>query len=206
MKRIKITTICMSLLATLSMVGCVCPPAYHSGIYRSGYVSNDIAYGGACDPCGPAEPRCGEVIEYGGNPCASIPYAQKPADCRTAFSHLGNGVLLVGRGVLDVAAAPFVTVGNALSSGCRYEVLAHCDNVYYTSPCYPTIDPCEPAACTSGCETCANGYTEGIQYNMVPPNRFATLLPPQPRTGSGVVQASYQEPTAPAAKFVHPSR
>ena len=209
MKRIKITAICMSLLATLSMVGCVCPPTgYYSGMQRN-YVPNHIAYDNGCDPCGPTESGCG-VIEYTGNPCApqtcvTQPCAPKIVDCRTTFSHLSNGVLLIGRGVLDVTAAPFVIVSSMLSNGCRYEVFAHCDNVYYTAPryqSYQTIEPCAPT-CSSGCDACSGGYTEGISFAPNVQSRSTVIPAPAYRTSS-VIQASYQEPTAPVMKFVQP--
>ena len=207
----------MSVLATLSVVGCVCPPAgYYSGMHR-GYAPNHIAYENGCDPCGPSEMGCG-VIEYAGAPCAPqscAPIYASPAcvpkvvDCRTTFSHLGNGVLLIGRGIIDVTAAPFVILGNALSSNCRYEVLTRHDNVVcYSVPQYPMTEPCVPACssgcgtgCGGGCDTCAGGYTEGIQFGNT---QTRTMLPaPAYRTNS-VTQASYQEPTAPVMRFVQP--
>jgi hypothetical protein len=201
----------MSLIATLSMVGCICPPAgYHSGMYRSGYSSSHIAYQGPCDPCGPAETGCG-VVEYGGNPCLPQSYTPRVMDCRSSLTNLTNGVFLVGRGVLDVTAAPFVALGSLMSSGCRYEVLSICPEVSYGSyggSCYTTTEPCGPAACSPcspGCDTCANGYTEGIRYNAGSKN-WAAAIPPPPRLSSSVIQASYQEPTAPAARFVQPMR
>ena len=201
MKRIRITAICVSLLATLSMVGCVCTPGYHSGVSRYGCHSGNIGYDGGCDPCGAAESGCG-VIEYGGNPCAP----SKIVDCRNCLSNIGNGICLIGRGVLDATATPFIAIGGVLSSGCRYEVLAHCDNTYYGNPCYQTQSisspcaPCDPV-CTSGCETCAGGYSEGIQYSTNVSNR-AAMFPP--RRNNAIIQASYQEPTAPAVRFVQP--
>ena len=201
MTRIKITAICMSLLATLSMVGCVCSPAgYYSGMQRN-YIPSTITYDNGCDPCGTIESGCG-VIEYSGNPCAPPTCVPRVTDCRTTFSHLGNGVLLIGRGVLDVTAAPFVIIGNALSSNCRYEVLTRCDNGYYGAVRYQTVEPCA-SPCTSGCDTCAGGYTEGIQFNTNVQNR-TTVLPAPAYRSNGVIQASYQEPTAPVMRFVHP--
>jgi hypothetical protein len=222
MKRIKITVICMSLLATLSVVGCVCPPTYYSGMNRVEYGHGSVCFDGGCDPCGDAGcssgygPSCGSgygVIEYRSTPCFAQPCGPKIVNCRTTFSNLGNGVLLIGRGILDVTAAPFVVVGNALSSGCRYEVLAHCDNVCYSSPCCQAVEapcspvsalPCDPVG-TSGCDTCNGGYNEGIQYNGNYQNQ-TTMLPPMPRRMNSVVQASYQEPTAPVVRFVQPMR
>jgi len=191
----------MSLLTTLSMVGCMCTPGYHSGM--SPYACQpDFGCDSGCDPCGIAESDCG-VIEYGGNFCAP----PRIANCRNSLSNIGNGVCLIGRGLLDVTAAPFVLIGNILSSGCQYEVLAHCPDVSYGT-CYPmqeTVAPCAPCS-TSGCDNCNGGYTEGIQYNVttVPnrsvPNRTMAVLPRK----NGVVQASYQEPSVPAVRFVQP--
>jgi len=219
MKRLKKTAICIGLLATLSVVGCVCPPTgYHSGM-RTSYIPNCSPYDNACDPvgcdpCGPVE-ACG-IVEYSGNPCgpqSCIPqffapktYAPKVVDYRNSFSNLGNGVLLFGRGVLDITAAPFVIAGNLLSSGCRYEVLTFCDDVVPYGKTYRTVDPCT-SACSSGCETCSRGFTEGIQYSAKVPNRTtsrttSTVALPR-RTNNSVIQASYQEPTAPV-RFVQP--
>jgi len=204
----------MCLMATLSVVGCVCSPTgYHSGM-RTGYVPNCTPYDNACDPvgCDPCAPieACG-VVEYGGNPCepqSCIPqffgpktYAPKVVDYRHSFSNLGNGVLLFGRGLLDITAAPFVIAGNMLSSGCRYEVLTFCDNpIPYGGTYYQTVEPCSSAC--SGCDTCSNGFTNGTQYSVKAPSRM-TPTAAQPRRGNSVIQASYQEPTAPV-RFVQP--
>ena len=201
----------MSLLATLSLVGCVCPPAsYHTGMYYNGYAPNYAVCDSGCDPCGSVDSGCG-VIEYGENPCAPQyctpqPCVPRIASCRSTFSNLSNGVLLIGRGILDVTAVPFVIAGNVLSSGCRYEVLSYCDTpCITTTSCYPTAEPCAPA-CSSGCDTCAGGYSEGIQYNTSAYNtniqsQMVPLSPP--RRSSGIIHASYQEPTAPV-RFVQP--
>jgi len=195
----------MSLLATLSMIGCICPPGgYHSSMYRPNYVSPPTVYDGTCDPCGPTDTGCG-VIEYTGNPCAPMTYAPRVVDCRSSFVNLGNGIFLVGRGILDVTAAPFIALGNLMASGCRYEVLSICPDVSYAGPCYTTTEPCAPSACSPGCDTCANGYTEGIRYNTSAKN-WSASFPPPPRMSSSVIQASYQEPTAPVARFVQPVR
>jgi hypothetical protein len=213
MKRFKIIAICTGLLVAASMVGCVCPPpGYYSGMH-SGYVSNRVIYdngcdsGGCetgCDPCDPVE-ACGAVDPCGPQIIAPRTYIPKTVDCRSTFSNLSNGMVLMGRGVLDVAAAPFVVVGNMLSSGCRYEVLTFCDNVSYASPCYRTVEPCAPS-CSSGCDSCAGGYTEGIQYNgnTSALHRSTSLLTPPPlRMNNSVIQATYVEPTAPV-RFVQP--
>jgi hypothetical protein len=205
----------MSLLATLSMAGCLCTPTYHPGMQQSSYGRSTVVCDSGCDPCGAIESPCAapcsspcsspcSVVEYGGGGFCVPP---KVVDCRNSISNVSNGICLIGRGLLDVTAAPFILVGNALSSGCRYEVLAHCDNVYY-GKCYPvqeTVSPCDPT-CSSGCDTCANGYSDGIQFNQfgqysMSANRVS-LLPP--RISNSVIQASYQEPTAPALRFVQP--
>ena len=204
MKRIRLSVICMSLLATLSMVGCTCTPGYYSGMPQYAYHPNDmVGCDTGCDPCGPAETSCG-VIEYGGNFCAP----PRTANCRTSFSHIGNGLCLVGRGVLDVAAAPFVAIGGILSSGCRYEVITHCDTPFY-GRCYPVqeiAEPCSPCSsgCSTGCDNCAGGYTEGIQYNTNVLSRPTTFQPAFSPRRNSVIQASYQEPNAPAVRFVQP--
>ena len=205
MKRMRLSVMCMSLLATLSMVGCMCTPGYYSGMPRYAYHSNDIGKGcdTGCDPCGPTEAGC-SVIEYGGNFYAP----PRIATYRTSLSHIGSGLCLVGRGVLDIVATPFVAIGGVLSSGCRYEVISHCDTPFY-GRCYPVreiVEPCSPcsSACSSGCESCAGGYTEGIQYNTNVLRRPATVQPTFPPRRNTVVQASYQEPTAPTVRFVRP--
>ena len=222
MKRIKIAAVCTSLLATLSLVGCVCPPAsYHSGIHYNSYVPGYSVYDNGCDPCGSIDSGCG-VFEYAGDPCAPPvcppPYCiPRVANFQSTFSNLGNGVLLIGRGILDVTAAPFVIVGNALSSGCRYEVLTYCDTPGITmTSCYPAVE--SDGGCSSGCDTCAGGYSDGIQYNsgiryntspthsnvhnsQVHSSQMVPLSPP--RRTNGVIHASYQEPTA-AVRFVQP--
>ena len=212
MKRIKIIAICTSLLTTVSLVGCVCPPtSYYSGM-RSCYAPTPVVYDNGCDPgcnpgcdpCGPVE-ACGVVDPCGPQICAPQPYFPRTVDCRNTFSNLNNGILLVGRGILDVTAVPFVIVGNMLSSGCRYEVLTFCDNVTYGNSYCRTVEPCT-SACSSGCDSCAGGYNEGIQYNTNSSalNHSTTLLAP-PRRSNSVVQASYQEPTAPV-RFVQPKK
>lgn len=207
----------MSLSMTFYLAGCICPPGgYQSGMYRPGYTPYHACFEGACDPCGPVETGCnggcGDVgcsgIEYGCNPCAPascMSCMPRMTDCRSSFANLGNGVFLIGRGILDVAGAPLVAIGSVLSSGCRYEVLSICPEVSYVGSCYTTSEPCSPAACSPGCESCANGYTEGMRYNTSAKN-WAASIPPPPRLGSSVIQASYQEPTAPAAKFVQPMK
>ena len=215
MKRIKITAVLISFLAIISMVGCISsPPGYYSGMHR-GYSTSHITYDTGCGPCVPAASGC-DVIEYTDNPCApqscapasyATPYCvPRVADCRTTFSHLSNGVLLVGRGIIDIAAAPFVIVGNTLSSNCRYEVMTLCDSVSYTVPRYQVIEPCVPShsmGCSSGCDTCSDGYTEGIQFGTSAQHHPAMLPAPTFRANS-VVQASYQEPSAPVMRFVQP--
>ena len=213
MNRIKNITICLSLCVTLSMVGCVCTPGYYSGMPQYAYHSSSVSMGcdtgcdTGCDPCGPIETGCGPadcgVIESSGIFCAP----PRIRSCRTSLSHIGNGICLVGRGVLDIAATPFVAIGGILSSGCRYEVIAHCD-----TPCYSShytvqnVEPCgqSGSSCTSGCETCSSGYTEGIQYNTSAITRPPTLMPPFPTRKNTVVQAAYQEPTRPAVRFSQP--
>ena len=220
MKRIKITAICISLLATLSVVGCMCSPGYYSGVPQVGYASHaGYGHGGmifddACGSCGP-QMDCG-VVEYGCNPCSPHPAI---TDCRSSFSNLGNGVLLVGRGVLDISAAPFIIVGKILSSGCRYEVLSYCPEVAYCSPVYqPSVGvPCDPvitSGCASGCDSCnggyiGNGYMHGNGYIQESPYDINTqsraVIPPSmQRRSNSVVQASYMEPTTPGVRFVQP--
>jgi len=205
MSRIRNTAIFMGLLATLSVVGCICPPVYQTGMNR-GFVSAPITYNNGCDPCGAAEACApegcgGGVIHYGGNVCAP---QHKFFDSQGTFNNLSNGVLLTGRGILDVVASPFVIASNLLSSNCRYEVLAFCNDAPYVGQVYQTSGPCCSVGST-GCDNCAGGFTEGIHYNVNTPQQ-TTMLPTPPRRNHSVIQASYQEPkpTAPAARFIQP--
>ena len=211
----------MSLLATLAVTGCVCPPVYHPGMHH-GFVSSHIPFDSGCDPCGPVG-GCG-VADHCVDPCGITEYGgfagfgghvcsprHKIVDCRTSFSNLSNGALLMGRGVLDITAAPFVIVGNILSSGCRYELIKICDTGFFGQPFYQTVDPCCSVS-ASGCDTCAGGFSEGIQYNVNPHQQQTRVLPataspaPARRSSSSVIQASHIEPTAPAVRFVQPGR
>ncbi|MCL2004606.1 MAG: hypothetical protein FWG73_00420 [Planctomycetaceae bacterium] len=199
MKRIRIT-ITLGLLSALCISGCICPPSHQFGMQRS-FISNPAIYEAGCDPCGPVD-ACG-VIEYGGN-FASSRY--RVADCRDSLANLSNGAFLVKRGILDIAASPFVLIGSALTSNCRYEVLSFCEDVRYTRS---FVDPCSQAfdSCSSGCDTCANGYSEGIRYGARNQHHHASVvLPPAPRLSNSIIQASYETPTAPAARFVQPPR
>ena len=203
----------MSLLATLSMVGCVGTPGYYSRVsqprvsygYNSAVVNDPCA---PCDPCGP-EIDCG-TIEYSSNFCAP---RCKIVDCRTSLSHLSNGVLLVGRGVLDITAAPFIAVGNLLSSGCQYEVIAHCPGGYSRAPIVRTTKPCSAvgtSGCgTSGCDSCDDGYSEGIQYEIHPQSiqTYSRVLSPpvqQYNRSNSVIQTSYRELSTPGVRFTQP--
>lgn len=208
MKKIKMIAICMSLAATLSMVGCVCGPggyyagasqAYYPGVSGCGDMScGDMACDTGCDPCDPCEMPmdCG-VIECAPSPC----FASPMINCRTSFSNIGNGVCLLGRGVLDATAAPFIVVGRVLSSGCRYNVSVDCGEMY-CGPVCETVTPCSSCGSTgtSGCANCSEGFTEGIEYDTTAKNR-PVLAAPRKHT---VVQAVYQEPTTPPVKFVQP--
>jgi hypothetical protein len=115
-----------------------------------------------------------------------------------------------------------------MSSRCRYEVLAHCEDVRFARLGFPIADPCQPAVssgCSSGCDSCSSGYSEGIPYNgqyngqingnlqsrvatlpPMPTMMSPTLMPPPPMpyTSNSVIHASYLEPTAPAVRFVQP--
>ena len=248
MKRIKITTICISLLATLSTVGCMCTPGFYPSYSFGPPVSYD--YGGygynsyGCstfghsncmfdDPCGPCgavpyapepcapEIACGVgfgIFEFSGNPCAPCP---PRLNCRSALYNIGNGTLLIGRGVLDITAAPFVLVGNLLSSGCQYEVIKHCPEVSFCSPGYQTFDPCGfvgTSGCASGCDGCGNGHHNGNGYfdgngnghngYMVEDgfsfNRATLSPPPTYRRNTSVIQAAHREPITPGVRFVQP--
>ena len=225
MKRIEITAICVCILATLSTVGCLCNPGYYgsmpgycSGMPQIGYDCGSYGYGGAvfsdpCAPCGPSpcapEMACGGgcapcgVVEFGSNPCAPCPPI---VNCRTSLSNIGNGVLLVGRGVLDVTAAPFVVVGKLLSSGCQYEVIAHCPEVSYCGPVYQTVDPCYSVG-TSGCDSCdhgGNGYIEEVPQNGYIQSRATMSQPMMHSRSNTVIQATYKEPVNPGIRFVQP--
>ena len=224
MNRIKMTATVIYLLATLFATGCMCMPGYYSGMSRYSY-GPQISYGHnyvgcdnacnpcgpeiTCDPCGPEIP-CAGVVEYGCNPC--LPQHGTIVNCRTSFSNISNGVLLVGRGVLDITAKPFIIVGKVLSSGCQYEVIAHCPGVAYVGSVCHTVEACGSVG-TSGCDSCDNGYAidngriqnmhQSMQYNNTQ-SRIA-LAPPLPqRSSNTVIQAAYVEPTRPVIRFVQP--
>ena len=216
MKRIKLTAIGICLLATLSVTGCICPPSYYTGMSHIRYGSQ-YSYGHssvnfdapcapcmpemACDPCGPGI-ACG-VIESNWNPC--IPHHGTLVDCRTSFSNISNGVLLIGRGVLDITAKPFIVIGKLMSSGCQYEVIAHCPEVRCFATSYRIAEPC-CAVSTSGCDSCGNGHFinngQVMQYDT---QSRATLSPPMPRRVNSIMQATYMEPTTSrGVRFVQP--
>ena len=190
----------MCLLSVLCLSGCVTPPGQQLGMQR-GFISNQAFYGGGYNPCGAVE-SCG-VINCGHG-------LSRPAiaSCRDTFANISNGSFLVQRGLLDITAAPFVLIGNLLSTDYRYEVLAYRDAVRYASPCCQAVDACS-AIGISGCETCSSGFSEGRLFGATQTHQASRLIPPAPRlvsphVGNSIIQASYQEPTAPAAKFVHP--
>jgi len=200
MKRIKITAICISLLTTLSTVGCVCTPGYYSGMPRTSYGHGNVVFDNSCNSCDPCSPEieC-SVVEFDCNPCAPRP---KIVNCRTSLANISNGTLLVGRGMLDIAAAPFVVIGNVLSSGCQYEVIAHCPDVRYGGPVCQPLKPCSSVS-TSGCDSCDNGYSEGIQFD-VSSNGRTMLSQPMQYGNNSIIQASHREPTASGVRFVQP--
>ena len=230
MKRIKITAICISLLATLSTVGCMCTPGFHPsysfgppvsyghnsyGSYSCSTFGHSSMFDAPCGPCAPVpcapEVTCGVgfgIFEFGGNPCAPCP---PRLNCRSALYNIGNGTLLIGRGVLDITAAPFVLVGNLLSSGCQYEVIKHCPEVSFCGPVYQTFDPCSyvgTSGCVSGCDSCGNEHFNGNGHNgYVVEDGFsfnrATPPPPQRRSTS-VIQAAHREPITPSVRFAQP--
>jgi hypothetical protein len=135
-------------------------------------------------------------------------------DCRTSLANIGSGALLIGRGVLDITAAPFVVVGNLLSGGCRYEVIAHCPEISFRGPAYQVVDPCCSVS-TSGCHSCSNGHfgnghfgnghfgngyiiEDGFSHNRT------HLSQPMQRRNTSVIQAAHREPMPPGVRFVQP--
>jgi len=234
MKRFKNTAIGMCLLATLSVAGCVCMPGYYPGVPRISYGpqfshGSQFSYGHggyghsgvvfddpcspcapemACDPCGP-EIVCGGVVEFGGNFC--VPQHGTIVDCRSSLSNICSGVLLIGRGVRDMTAKPFIVVGKILSSGCRYEVIAHCPEIHYFGSSSRTVKPC--CAVTSGCDSCNNGYfiendfnnsrSSGRQFDTHAHSRMP-LSPPMLRMNNSIIQATHVESITPGVRFVQP--
>ncbi|MDR0521255.1 MAG: hypothetical protein LBH00_05325 [Planctomycetaceae bacterium] len=249
MERNKIIALCLIVLSVLPAAGCVSATmAYRTG----GCISPcAVSYAEpACDPCGETgcgegEIACGNTVMGGAvisgtcDPCAGhgVIHGQH------CLSNIGNGVRLIGRGVLDAAAVPFIVVGKVLSSGCRYEVITDCSGsglgfgdtfsfggcpgggcsqeVYYgdnymqpqdfVDPCTPQMSvPCSPCTgtVTTGCSSCAGKQTgSGIEYstaNRPSVHQVHAVVPPKPGKISGVVQTSYQEPTAPVIRFVKP--
>ena len=196
MKRIKITAVCISLLATLSMTGCICTPGYYSGISQCNYGHGGVVFDDPCGPCG-SDMSCG-AAEINYNPCVPCPPAM---GCLTPLTNIGTGVILVGRGTLDIVATPFMLAGKLLSSGCQYEVIAHCPTTCHVGPVYQSIDPCGSVG-TSGCDSCGNGHF-GNGYIDETQSRILTP-PPVLRKSNAVVQATYREPISTGAKFVQP--
>ena len=229
MKRFKNTAMGICLLATLSVAGCICMPGYYPGVPRISYgpqfsYGSQFSYGHssvvfddpcspcgpemACDPCGPCGPEivCGGVVELGGPP--RFPQRGTIVDCRTSLSNISKGTLLVGRGVLDITAAPFVIVGNLLSSGCRYEVIAYYPEIHRFSSSPRIVKPC-CAISTSGCDSCDNGlfidngFSQGRQFDTHNHSRM-TLSQPMPRMNNSIIQATHVEPITPGVRFVQP--
>jgi len=216
MKRIKITAICVSLLATLCMVGCISSPMHYHGMHNMhrGHISSFAVHNG-CDPCGPAV-GCGDVCGVGSGFSSGImtsgriycPPRHTPVDCQSAFANITNGAFLTTRGILDLTAAPFVIIGNLLSHNYGYKVVPYCKDIPVTGISHQVISPCSSVSvsgCMPGCETCAGGFSEGIRYN-VHPQHHSTILPPSVRRSHSVVQASYSEPITPGVRFIQPSR
>ena len=195
MKRIKITAICVSLLATLSMTGCMCTPGYFSCPPQYSYGHGGVIFDDACAPCGP-EMSCG-TVGYDCNPCVPC---SPTLNCQNSLTNIGTGVLLVGRGVLDITATPFVLAGKILSSGCQYEVIAHCPAVYQVGSVCQSVDPCN-SVITSGCDSCGNGH---FGNGYIDDQSRTTTHPPVLRKGNLVVQAGYKEPISSGVKFVQP--
>ena len=220
MKRFKNTAIGICLLATLSVAGCICVPGYYPGVPMISY-GPKFSYGHSSvvfdDPCGPCAPEmacgpcgpeimCGNVIEFGGPP--RFPKRGTIVDCRTSLSNITKGTLLVSRGVRDITATPFVVIGNLLSSGCRYEVIAHCPEIRPFSSSPQIVKPC-CAVSSSGCESCDNGlfidngFSQGRQFDTHSHSRMI-LSPPMPRTSNSIIQATHVEPITPGVRFVQP--
>jgi len=199
MKKFKTIAICISLLATLSMTGCICTPGYYSGVSQYSYGYGGTVFNDPCDPCGP-EMSCG-TVEFAGNPCVPCPPA---VNCLTPLTNIGTGVILVGRGVLDITAAPFVLAGKILSSGCQYEVIAHCPTVHHIGSVYQSVTPCSSPCSsigTSGCDSCGDGHY-GNGY--IDDQSRTLTAPPVLRKSNTVIQAAHREPSRNGVKFVQP--
>ena len=231
------------------MVGCIAPYHYHSGFHHSGmshfgygyghsfghgFGHDSFAFDRSCDPCGPGVACAPEIACAPSANCATVLYSADicfpqmgtVVDCRTSLGNICNGVLLIGRGVRDIAAKPFVVIGNILSGGCRFKVLTACPGDHFGGSFYQSVDMCGPVStsgCSSGCTTCEGGFIEsipfnghfnghnrhnGVQFNGNATQSRAPMLPAPPRRSSPVVQASHQEPvvspTAPTVRFVKP--
>ena len=173
----------------------------HHSMHR-GFMPSTISHGVTCNPCAPVT-ACGGVMDFGSSLCTP---GYSTVDCRSAFSNLSNGAFLTGRGILDLTAAPFVLIGNLLSSNYGYEVFAYRKRhsfKHFVDPCH-AVSPCcsvGVSGCMSGCDTCMGGFSQGIQHNVR--QSHATVIPPAPRRSNSVIQASHIEPTS-QVRFVDP--
>ena len=222
MKRIKITAILVCFLATLFLTGCVAGPGFYSGVSHFGYgpvISYDygsfgcggVIFDNSCGPCGPemsCSVPCG-AVETCSDVC--VPSHASIVDCRTSLTNIGNGVRLIGRGVRDMTATPFIVAGKILTSGCRYEVIAHCPRVQVFDSFSCIADSCCTVS-TSGCNSCDsgfidngfidhgfinngfinNGHTQRIQHEISSQSRV--ISPPVQRSSNSVIQAWHSAP------------
>ncbi|GHT22627.1 hypothetical protein FACS189419_05450 [Planctomycetales bacterium] len=234
MKWNRLSALCIGVLFILSSVGCMCTPGYRpcgiGGIgcagpgvydyYNNGNYCSDCRQSSCvtgCDETAACNP-CEEVDSY--SPCS----AHGAVNCGSCLGNLGTGVVLVGRGVLNVAAAPFLLVGNLLSKdyGCAERFNGNCcGEAYYGDNCYQPHDfndPCNGSvqggfSGRGGCANCnrqinhgENGTViqdgtviEDVPVNSLPNGNTQGFVKPKPT--SRVVQAGYLQPKT---KFVKP--
>jgi hypothetical protein len=196
MKRVKFSALCIGVLLTLCSAGCVCTPNS-----RGFNCSGGGYYGGANNGCGIAD--CGTGCDTGCDanascsPCDTVresavyPYSPCLPKCGGCLKNVAVGTCLVGRGVLDIAAAPFLCVGNLLSHdyGCLDRMGPGYDE-------YPCADPCTSVS-GSSCNPCSRTVEDGTIINDEPvdapklDNKHTSVMP---KPTNKVVQASYLQP------------
>ncbi|MDR3234496.1 MAG: hypothetical protein LBT46_12680 [Planctomycetaceae bacterium] len=171
MKRYNALVIGIGILLMLSNVGCICTPDYRSfncadrgteyyGGSGCGIGYNTADYNAECGTGCETETcnSCESPVPYQASQCGVVPFGNVlcVSSCGGNLHNLATGTCLVGRGVLDVAAAPFHLVGNLLSH--NYGCL---DRLSYGYGAYsPGVYASSAEACTSvSCSAC--GRTSG---------------------------------------------
>lgn len=172
------------LFSALFMTGCACYPGlgWGGGCCTSPYTYGPVDYVDGIPDGG--EANCGTSYGsgcYGANPCMTY---SSCTPCVDLLRCVGHSVRVLGEGALTVVAAPFVIVGHVICSTCTgYESYPNCgcsNEVYYGDNCLQQHDLCDPCCgnygnsgtcgpnpAISGCSKCNNGFSEGIQPDVI---------------------------------------